>query len=212
MSTPNFTIMCVNDYYALKDTLTNEDTNEEVLMDYWDWEQRMESIRENIKDKNGFTPVAPSTYDSDNDAHVLGFKDEWHDLDKSGNFYINLTKTLLIRDGHYRGAVLDYDIEMSYDGEGGTLCGGVFSGGDPEEDLKDNVLDAIEEDIKYWNGVRGWNMGLFKMQKNNLNKKLQKIITAARAEMETICKENADMKLYCTAVFSNGEALYQIAR
>lgn len=113
---------------------------------------------------------------------------------------------LLLRAGYYEGENYDFDICLCYDGQTFRL-----SEYDTEDDFISDIIDVFSENVRYYGHHYGWNAGLFACHKNKIQKRLEKIVQAEIEKCEKACAKLCDEKLFCVAVFSNGEAFYQKA-
>lgn len=204
MSTANFSVINARGYYTILDTYEFEDENgvmQTYERDEWDFEDIMSNIRHNKK-----FPHPSKDWNNKMDAQELCMASEWNTFG-NGNAWTTETyvkSTIVIRSGYYSGAVLDYDIKLE------TSQGDEFflSDYDNVDDMIDDYLDILK-DIVEWKGYQHkWNVGTFKIQRENIRKWIEKRVDDEIEKCESFCKESCDCQLAVRARFSNGETWY----
>ena len=210
MATSNFYVKNAKSYYAFKDTYeveNEEGVMEEFTRDEWEWDELLDYIRYRGEEGKFFDCPSSEKYNRRMDAsNICETNTKWLTFG-NGNAWTtetNVESVIVVRSGHYAGAVLDYDIKVE------TCNGDTFylSDYDNVNDMIDDYLDAIK-DIIEWNGYpHKWNVGTFKLQQKNIRKWIEKRINTHIENCEKFCKENCDMELYVSARFSNGETWY----
>lgn len=209
MATCNFWLKNAQSYYAFNDTYkTENDGGEEVevVRDEWEWDDLLDCIRYRGEETKEF-PYQSDDYNRRMEAREVCVSSSKWETFGNGNAWTTETEiesTIMIRSGYYSGAVLDYDIRIT------SSQGDVFylSEYDNMDDLMHDYLNCIS-DIVDWKGYQHkWNIGTFKMQKNNNRKWIEKRIENEIEICEKFCKENCEMELCVSARFSNGETWY----
>lgn len=209
MATCNFWLKNAQSYYAFNDTYkteNNEGEEVEVVRDEWEWDDLLDCIRYRGEETKEF-PYQSDDYNRRMEAREVCVSSSKWETFGNGNAWTTETEiesTIMIRSGYYSGAVLDYDIRIT------SSQGDVFylSEYDNMDDLMHDYLNCIS-DIVDWKGYQHkWNIGTFKMQKNNIRKWIEKRIDNEIEICEKFCKENCEMELCVSARFSNGETWY----
>jgi len=210
MATCNFWLKNARSYYAFNDTyntINDEGEEVEVTRDDWEWEDLLDCIC--YRGEEGKIFYCPSTekYNRRMDArNICETNTDWQTFG-NGNAWTtetNVESVIVIRSGYYAGAVFDYDIHVqTCDGDDFYL-----SDYDKVDDMIEDYLDALESVIEWKGYDHKWNVGTFKMQKNNIRKWIEKRINTHIENCEKFCKENCEMELCVSARFSNGETWY----
>ncbi len=209
MATANFKVINAQSYYILNDTYEMENEEgvmEEVVRDDWEWDDLLRGIRYWGEETEMF-PCTSDNWNKKMDArNICKSNTNWETFG-NGNAWTtetNIESFIVVRDGHYSGAVLDYDIKV-------TTCEGdefYLSEYDNMDDLMKDYLNAIR-DIVDWKGHNHkWNSGTFKIQKENIRKWIMKRIANEVEKCEKFCKESCETELEVYARFSNGETWY----
>ena len=213
MSAANFCAVNASDYYVINGYYTAEDeegNEQEYVFESWDWDDLMDNIAYNVKQKFGdYDRINGGDHNRsyyganicESDARTFGFgkKQPWF-------LNVNLTNTIMLRSGYYSGANLDYEVKVETEND--TFCLSDYS---DLGDLIDDIFESLEYMVSEYGYEEGWNVGTFKMQWKNIEKWLTDTITEQIEECETICEENCDNHLVCVGRFSNGEAVYEKA-
>lgn len=76
------------------------------------------------------------------------------------------------------------------------------------DDMIDDYLYILRDIVDWKGGQHKWNVGTFKIQKENIRKWIEKRINTHIENCEKFCKENCEMELAVSARFSNGETWY----
>lgn len=210
MATANFYIKNARNYYVWADTYEGENEDGEVQefeRDEWDWNELLNDIRYRGEDTKLF-PYESDDFNRRMDAREVCVSASKWETFGNGNAWTTETEiesTIMIRSGYYSGAVLDYDIRIT------SSQGDVFylSEYDNMDDLMHDYLNCIS-DIVDWKGYQHkWNIGTFKMQKNNIRKWIEKRIENEIEICEKFCRENCEHVLEVSVRFSNGETWYK---
>lgn len=203
MATSNFCVVNANKYYVIRDTYMDENGNK-IHKDCFDYEDDLDRVLDYASNTYG-SWYRTEGGDNDRNYHATDICEkttETFDFGTKKPWFLEvaITPKIVIRNGYYSDAVLDYDIKIED-------CGGYdayLSEGNAIEVMMENLRYLVER-----NGHEcGWNMGTFKMQAKNIEKWLESIIDKTIAECEDICNANAEDKLVCMGTFSNGAALY----
>jgi len=205
MATANFSVINARGYYTILDTYEAE--NEEGVMqtyerDEWDFENIIDNIRHNKT-----FPYPSKEWNGRMDARELceGVAScETFGNGKAWTTETYMSSVIVIRSGYYSGAVLDYDICVSTS-EGDTFY---LSEYDSVDDMTEDYLDALQDIIGRKGYNHKWNVGTFKMQKNNIRKWIESRVENEIQKCEDFCKDKCDMELVVRARFSNGETWY----
>lgn len=210
MATCNFWLKNAQSYYAFNDTYkTYDDEGEEVevVRDDWEWEDLLDCIC--YRGKEGKFFVCPSTekFNRRMDArNICETNTDWQTFG-NGNAWTtetNVESVIVMRSGYYAGAILDYDVKvMSSQGDEFYL-----SDYDNVDDMIDNYMDTLKDIVDWQGGQHKWNGGTFEIQKKNIRKWIEKRINTHIENCEKFCKENCEMELCVSAIFSNGETWY----
>ena len=206
MATSNFMNVNAQNIYAIPSSYMDMDENGnefERYMESWDYEEMMDNIASNA----GWERIEGS----DNDRNFCGSyvceNVETINFGKTMPNFLQttLTATIIMRSGYYSGANLDYEIKVED-------CGGYDA---CLSEGYENMIDVMMENYRYlaerYAEEDGWNLGLFNMQRKNIEKWLEKAIDKMIEECEKICQENCQDELVCVGRFSNGEAVYEKA-
>lgn len=211
MATANFSIVNAKSYYTILDTY--EDVNEngdsvEYTIDEWEFEDLLDSIRERGEEEKTF-PISSKDWNSKLDARELCENhSNWATFGKSGNAWTtetNIASVIVVRSGYYSGAVLDYDIQLM------TSQGDDFylSDYDSIDDMVEDYLDTLEDIIDWKGDQHKWNIGTFKMHKENIRKWITDRLEKEIDKCENFCKSNSEIELVVSARFGNGETWYK---
>ena len=210
MATSNFYIKNAQGYYAFNDTYETENDEgvmEEVTRDEWDWEDLMDCIC--YRGEEGKIFNCPSTEKQNRRMearNICETNTDWLTFG-NGNAWTtetNVESVIVIRNGYYAGAVLDYDVKvMSSQGDNFYL-----SDYDNVDDMIDDYMDTLKDIIEWKGEQHKWNVGTFKLQQKNIRKWIEKRINTHIENCEKFCKENCEMELAVSARFSNGETWY----
>jgi len=210
MGTCNFYTINAQSYHTINDTYIDYDENGnevERQRDTWDYDDYIDCIRYN-GEESGLFPY-PSNGEYNNRMKAMDICSNGGELHTFGNGNAWTTETYIesticLRSGYYSGAIFDYDIRVqTYEGVDLYL-----SDYDNEDDLVDDYLDILYDLIEWQGHNHKWNVGTFKMHKENIRKWLTKLITAEIEKCEKFCKDNAEDELAVYARFSNGETWY----
>ena len=210
MATCNFYIKNAQSYYAFNDTYETENDEgvmEEVTRDEWDWEDLIDCIY--YRGEEGKIFNCPSTEKQNRRMearNICETNTDWLTFG-NGNAWTtetNVESVIVIRNGYYAGAILDYDVKVM------SSQGDIFylSEYDNVDDMIDDYMDTLK-DIVEWKGYQhNWNVGTFKLQQKNIRKWIEKRINTHIENCEKFCKDNCEMELAVSARFSNGETWY----
>ena len=191
MSTPNFICSNARDYHCVG--LNQEDD------DFLDLDFIMEDIRLVAKLEHEFYNIDESDYDRDRPLNYVTKKN--YEMKYGGEIYYAAVM-LGVRYGYYVGANIDYDI---------TLYDDIYMGARfelYEGDTHSLVEDFVSDKYEYEHFVNV-NKGLAIIHRKGLEKRLEQWLDSIVEECEDICKKCAAEELVCTAIFSNGEAIYE---
>ena len=136
---------------------------------------------------------------------VLGEKETVARYGKRCTFDLTLTMLVSVNSGYYCGANMDYELYAHIDG-GSDFILSTF---DTIEDAVDALMEEAFDNADYdyvW-----FNKGLQKTHEESIRKMYTEAIEKAMEEGEKICESMADTHLRCIGVFSNGEAVYEVA-
>ena len=210
MATCNFYVKNAQSYYVFNDTCEYENEEgvmEEVPRDEWDWDDLLDCIRYRGEEGKIFNCPSTETYNRRMEArNICETNTDWQTFG-NGNAWTtetNVESMIVIRSGYYAGAVLDYDVKVE------TCEGDYFYLSDYEnmDDMIEDYLDTLKDIVEWKGHQHKWNVGTFKMQKNNIRKWIEKRINTHIENCEKFCKENCEMELAVSARFSNGETWY----
>ena len=209
MATANFKVINAKSYYVLNDTYeveNEEGVMEEVVRDEWEFQDLMDDIRYRGELCKNF-PNSSDDWNRRMDARELCESDSNWATFGNGNAWTtetNVEGVIVVRSGYYEGAVLDYDIHVQ------SCMGDDFylSNYDNVDDMIEDYLDVLQNNIEWKGYDHKWNVGTFKMQKNNIRKWIEKHINEQIEKCEDFCKSNCQMELCVYARFSNGETWY----
>jgi hypothetical protein len=209
MATSNFNTINANGIYAISDTYLIKDENgNEVTMykDEWDCENDVDCIRESGK-RSGLFPYEETRWNNKMKGQSLCSSEETaHSFGNAENYLLDIQTEceIVMLNGHYSGANLDYDIKVS------TERGDVeyLSDYDDIDDLACVLLSYMEDYIDWYGISVKWNKGTFKMQKNNIKNWLMGIFEKEIEKCEEFCKSNCEEELAVLERFSNGETIY----
>ena len=203
MATSNFMNVNAKQVYAIPSTYmeTDENGNEiERNMDSWDYDDLMDSIADNA----GWDRIEGGDNNRYYNGSYVCENIETLNFGKSAPSFLETTikSTIIMRSGYYSGVNLDYEICVED-------CGGYDA---CLSEGYENMINAMMENYRYlaerYATEDGWNMGLFNMQRKNIEKWLENAINEAVEKCEKICKENCNDQLVVEARFSNGETWY----
>ena len=209
MATANFSVINARGYYTILDTYEAE--NEDGVMqtyerDEWDFRDLMDDIRYRGEICKNF-PNSSEEWNRRMDARELCESISKWETFGNGNAWTtetNVESVIVMRSGYYEGAVFDYDIHVqTCDGDDFYL-----SDYDSVDDMIEDYLNALESVIEWKGYDHKWNVGTFKMQKNNIRKWIEKRVENEIQNCEDFCKANCQMELRVSARFSNGETWY----
>ena len=210
MATRNFWLKNARSYYAFNDTYEMENEEgvmEEFTRDEWEWDELLDCIRYRGKEGKFFDCPSSEKYNSHMDArNICETNTDWQTFG-NGNAWTtktNVESVIVIRSGHYAGAVLDYDVKVE-PSEGYTLH---LSDYDNMDDMIDDYMDILKNIVEWKGYQHKWNVGTFEIQKKNIRKWIDKRISTHIENCEKFCKENCEMELCVSARFSNGETWY----
>ena len=193
MATNNFHFKNTKQVYAIEDIETDDWEVSEMY-----WEDKELAIKEDLE-KLGFD-VDLGTIWLDRDSRILGSKEVWNKKGKrlEVNGYWGYKLKAVIRAGYYSGANLDWELVfMNYNGtEMETF------------DCTDILEDLDYLFGEYWLGGNKEKREKFaKMIEKEIKRKLDKDIK----ELEKVYKQHS-IVLNHKGSFSNGEAIYEIAK
>lgn len=115
-----------------------------------------------------------------------------------GDVELGVKITAVLQSAYYEGATLDYIIQIEANGETFDYSTGSYY----DTDL-DSVLESVFEPE-----YSEMNAGLCKMLQPKAQNWLESEIETLATKLEELYEDWAQHKLGCTAVFSNGEAIY----
>lgn len=197
MSTPNFAYWNANNVYFIED-------GDDFLVE--DLRESLKSMLENDKSLNLYDR---NEYDGDYSYPAVVYATIEREFEFCGA-PMCVSADMVVRSGYYGGYNLDFDINVS--------CGDAFgneyinsqrshygynSGFDFGLDLVDELIDYNVPDLL------GYPKGLFAMNRSRFAKRIEKEINAMVSLADDLCGKLCDDEYACTAVFSNGEALYE---
>ncbi|PXV66847.1 hypothetical protein CLV62_104108 [Dysgonomonas alginatilytica] len=194
MSAPNFCKYEATKYYAI-----GMSTNESEIFDSWYFDEIKENIvteLENLTEKATYY-----TLDSDNVNHKMsryygGSYIHSLALNKTfGDVTINVVCHIIISNGRYEGATLDYITDIQIDG---------YS----FDNYKDFLKHFDYTDLDYYSKMP---VGMQKIQSKNIEKFVRSATPELTEQVEQILSEYCQLALIKTAQFSNGEAIYEKA-
>lgn len=203
MATSNFMNVNAQRIYAIPSSYIDTDENGievERYMESWEYDDLMDTIADNA----GWDRIEGS----DNNRNFCGSyvceNVETLNFGKSAPSFLETTikSTIIMRSGYYSGVNLDYEIFVED-------CGGYDAClSDGFEEMVDTMMENYRYLAERYATEDGWNIGLFNMQRKNIEKWLDKAIIEAVEKCEKICKENCKDQLVVAARFSNGETFY----
>lgn len=209
MARPNFNVINARGIYAFSDYIKveNEDGKEvEVLKECFDWEALYDALAYRGKE-DGFS-YPSEDWNNSMAAREICETPLYRRIYGKGNAWTTNTyiKSLIaMRDGHYGGSVLDYDVTLESE-NGCTFSLSEYDGN--TKDMLDDYLSSIEDYVDYKGASHKWNIGTFKMHKANIRKWVEGLLNAEIEKCEKFCKDNCEMELCVSARFSNGETWY----
>jgi hypothetical protein len=209
MATCNFWVKNAQSYYAFNDMCKYENEEgvmEEVPRGEWEWQDLMDDIRYRGRDGKIFTYKSEGWNRKMDAEGICETESDWQTFG-NGNAWTtetNVESFIYIRGGYYAGAVLDYDVKVE------TSEGDIFRLYDYDnvDDMIDDYLDALKDIVDWKGSQHKWNVGTFKIQKENIRKWIEKRINTHIENCEKFCKENCEVELKVSARFSNGETWY----
>ena len=187
MATPNFHKAMSSNYHVIE----SEDN-----IDLYD-------LREQVLECDGFGPS--SVHRTRWGDFVLGEKETVARYGKRCTFDLSLTTLVSLNAGHYCGANVDYELHAHVDG-GSDFILSTF---DTLEDAVDALIEDAFDNADY--DMVWYNKGLQKTHEESIRKLYTEAIEKAMEEGEKICESMAETHLRCVGVFSNGEAVYEVA-
>lgn len=194
MSAPNFCKYEATKYFAI-----GVSTNENEIFDssYFEYiKENIVSELENLAEKSHYY-----TLDSDNANHKLsryygGSYIHSLAIDKTfGDVTINVVCHIIISNGRYEGATLDYITDIQIDG---------YS----FDNYKGFLTHFDYTDIECYSNMP---VGMQKIQSKNIEKFVRSATPKLTEQVEQILSEYCQLTLIKTAQFSNGEAIYEKA-
>lgn len=213
MGTCNFTKVNARRYYVVDDRMYYNESEEcwqdepiegaEVAFQDWD------EIRDNLQwratkrkeDGGRFTAVEEREHDwtRHRDAGTVILEYRGADVFLSPDCCVNLYGKIILRPGYYQAATLDWDLEAVGTGDHWYLN---------DYDSLEDLAEDIFQDWEYYEET--WNAGLKVMQWDNIRKKITAALEALGQYLDDVCAYlcGEDNVYACTAVFSNGEAVY----
>ena len=210
MATCNFWLKNAQGYYAFNDTyntINDEGEEVEVTRDEWEWDDLLDCICYRGKEGKIFDCPSTEKFNRRMDArNICETNTDWQTFGK-GNAWTtetNVESIIVIRSGYYAGAVLDYDVKVE-------TCDGDYlylSDYNNVDDMIEDYLYILRDIVDWKGGQHKWNVGTFKIQKENIRKWIEKRINTHIENCEKFCKENCEMELAVSARFSNGETWY----
>lgn len=203
MATSNFMNVNAKKVYAIPSSYMDKDENGNEIERYlesWDYDGIMDSITDNT----GWEGIEGSDNDRNYCGRYVCRNIETLNFGKSAPSFLEtrIKSTIIMRSGYYSGVNLDYEICVED-------CGGYDA---CLSEGFEQMVDAMMENYRYlaerYATEDGWNIGLFNMQRKNIEKWLENAIDEAIEKCEKICKENCRDQLAVSARFSNGETWY----
>lgn len=201
MSTPNFNRQNASKIYAVLMNDYDEETGQVNYPDELESEMFMEDVQQSIKSKMeeaGYN-VYTGIHHIDNNRSYPQVAIATIQSEKcfiGDDCYLGVAIVATVNSGYYEGASLDYKYEIT--GEHNTI--------DSLDQLDDFLDDLIEDETEYVNIPEG---------KIKLKKRMKDWVERTQADitekLEALYSDIAQAELYCTAIFSNGEALYEKA-
>lgn len=208
MGTANFHRINARNFYVLNDTTTYEDENGnevETYKDNFDIESDIDYATE-IGEKKGYNAITDRYRTGGWDGRPIMAKSEWYAFgDKSADESFNqfrIERTIYLNSGYYSGGNYDWELRITTN-FGQEFCMSEYNN---ESDMASDIADRWQEDACYYGF---WSEGLASMQRKNFEKWMTAMIDKFTDEADDLCKEVCEDEYKCTAVFSNGEAMYE---
>ena len=194
MSTPNFSKYNTTNYCVLLDE--NHCDNYDIMMD---------DLGYCAEDK-GFN--CTSDYVSSMKMSVFAERNGYENKYNTELTEIEMTAQLGVIGGYYAEATIDFDIILTP-----TISGYKYRLSDFGSifEMIDSILSDMEAEVLYRQGYESWNVGIWKMNKENVRTWLLNTIMKEYDKCNDFCKKHCDIILKCVGVFSNGEAVYRRA-
>lgn len=189
MATPNFCNYEASKYYAI-----GSDASDEFIYD--DTKKNVYYELENLVKNTNYYTNEIQNFDRSLNRYYGGSYIQSIAIDKSfGDFTTNIVCHVFLSSGRYAGATLDYITEIQFNG---------YEYGDLEFFNK----NFTPSDLEYYSNMP---IGMQKIQSKNVQKFVSSALPELHEQIEKIFEMYCEHTLVCTAVFSNGEAIYEIA-
>ena len=206
MATNNFYTKNASDFYIFNDTYTDEN-GVECYRNENDFEYIKDDIRTSGEINDEF-PIPLDNWCKELDGFALCESYEKHNSFGNGNAWLidaYTYSTIAIRGGYYSGANLDYQVHIM-SSEGDEL---LLSDFNDVDELVTAFMDILYDIIRYRGYECKWNIGTFKMHKNNIHKWLTKVVENEVNKCEKFCKDQCEHQYVVVGRFSNGECVYE---
>ena len=203
MSTPNFKYVNADNAYVLHEF--DDDTMDNLRERLHDLVLELGSKDLREYNKNGY----------DNDQYYPA--SYYAEVEKSFTFCgvdVCVSAEMSVRGGYYSACNLDFDIKVKCESDWGLINPYYYYRNSrsrcdysvPRE-LADDFVDEMIDCQVYENA--GVTKGLLVMNKKRLSKRVEAEIFEMVDLANSLCKKLCDDEYACTAVFSNGEAIYE---
>lgn len=189
MSTSNFCNFEASKYYAI-----GSDPNDQFIYDYTK-DNVYNEVKKLVKEKRYslrhcnenkmYHQLFNRNYGGKYICNIEHSKD-------FGDIEITLTFYIVLSGAYYQGATLDYISEIQINGD---------DNGDKEAFDK----NFMPSDLQYYSEMP---IGMQIIQSKNIKKFVSSAYDEMTEQIEKIFEKHCEHKLVCTAVFSNGEAIY----
>ena len=203
MSTPNFKYVNADNAYVLYDF--DEDT--------------MDSLRERLHElvvELGSKDLHEHDHDGYDDDRYYPAS-YYAKLEKPFTFCgvdMCVSAEMSVRGGYYNGCNLDFDIKVKCENDWGLINPYYYYRNSRSScyysvpcELADDFVDEMIDCQVYENA--GIPKGLVVMNKKNFAKRIAAEVLEMADLADSLCKKLCDDEYACTAVFSNGEAIYE---
>lgn len=168
----------------------------------WECEDFINNIGDFIEEKGGTAENESIGNDRNYPVQSLGYFQEskWY-----GDIEVEVRVVATLTSAYYEGATLDFTIEIFNGSEFVNIEEGFYTV--TERDILEDLFE-----IGYEHYYSDMNKGMRKLQVKNAEKWVEKIISELSEQMEQIFENYTQHKLERTALFSNGEAIYETAK
>lgn len=174
------------------DITYTEIESETIYPEHWECEEFIANIKEEILSlPNGYRDNT-SFNDRNYERSSLGKLSESKCF---GDIDVTVNIIGILQSAYYEGATLDYLVELKVNGNNYDISTGSH--------YDENVDDVLESEYSEMS------KGLQVIQRRNAEKWVDNTIVKLSEQLEAIFENFTEHKLKCTAVFSNGEAVYE---